>query len=102
MKIRYATRNAANQIPTAFSIEVSNVAWDDANYDNECTGDWKRIQSFDKNTTTGFPTGTQTFYEKCPIMDLEGEYKYVRMRITATSNPNYPTWGLSVFELYGR
>lgn len=101
LKIRYATRNAANQIPKAFSIEVSNVAWNDTNYDNDCTGDWKRIKSFTADADE-LPMSTQAFYEKCPVMNLGGQYKYVRMRVTGTSHASFPTWGLSVFELYGR
>lgn len=90
LKIRYATRSAAQSHPTAFTVYVSNNGTD-----------WTKIRDFTL-AGDGLPVTAATYYEGCPVMDLSGSYTYVRFEVTASNNANSKTtWGLSEFELYG-
>lgn len=91
LKIRYATKVGNRQDITEFTVQVST----------DGINNWTDIKTF-REKKDSLPTVAGVFYDT-PVMDLGNEYKYIRLKISkSNNNRGYPTWALSVFELYGK
>ena len=84
--------------------EASNVAWHDTpnnieiwatnTPDNE--NSWKKIRTL-KN---GFPGNVHNAHYVSPVIDMNGNYHYVRMYVKGTTSGN-PYWNIRQFQMYG-
>lgn len=90
LKVKYATKVGNRQDITEFTVQVSKNG----------TSNWTDVKTFTERED-GLPTSAGAYYDSA-VMNLINEYKYIRLRITKSNNSKYPTWALSVFELYGR